>query len=351
MLGAVARSARTRAPVQHFSVAARAAAATLPGLEAAALRRAVRQYSSSFVARQTAGGSGDASSAKPGAEQAVGEEGEQAKKPEGEEEFSDEAYYADEPLAARISRYIWTTVKYSAGIGVVGLVFYAGYTIVVTLLPGGSSANAIMRHAGDVLRADPEIHAVFGSSLKAYGEDFGARNEGRRYFVPEYQYTDDWDGQAYTRVRFSIEGERGRKGVVWAEVRAGTYDFRYLIVMAKDKSRVWTVTDARRPPPTLEDRRARLSTVLADNGWVFYADGEGDERGQAEEVGSDYWLKVRHVRCDLTPGVCDAAGVTGRPAWGTHRAGEVLKGARSLGELEELTRDVAHKKKSWWWPF
>ena len=54
---------------------------------------------------------------------------------------------------------IWTTIKYSAGIAVVGLVFYAGYTIVVTLLPGGSSANAIMRHAGDVLRADPEVRA------------------------------------------------------------------------------------------------------------------------------------------------------------------------------------------------
>lgn len=44
-----------------------------------------------------------------------------------------------------------------------------------------------------------QIHAVFGSGLKAYGEDFGARNEGRRYFVPEYTYTDDWDGQTYTR--------------------------------------------------------------------------------------------------------------------------------------------------------
>ena len=37
------------------------------------------------------------------------------------------------------------------------LVFYAGYTIVVTLLPGGSSANAVMRHASEVLKADPEV--------------------------------------------------------------------------------------------------------------------------------------------------------------------------------------------------
>ena len=52
---------------------------------------------------------------------------------------------------------LWTGVKYSAGIGIVAVIFYAGYTIVVTLLPGGSSANAIMRRASDVLRADPEV--------------------------------------------------------------------------------------------------------------------------------------------------------------------------------------------------
>lgn len=153
------------------------------------------------------------------------------------------------------------------------------------------------------------------------------------------------------RVRFSIEGERQRKGLVWAEVRQGTYDFRYLIVMARDKSRVWSVLDNRRQPPTLEERRARLTSVLADNGWAYYADGEGDVRSQAEEVGSDYWLKVKHVRCDVSPAACDAAGVLGRPAWTTHKAGEVLKGVRSLRELEELTRDVTHRKKSWWWPF
>ena len=43
-----------------------------------------------------------------------------------------------------------------------------------------------------------QIHTAFGA-LKTYGEDFGARTEGRRYFVPEYKYLDDWDGQEYHR--------------------------------------------------------------------------------------------------------------------------------------------------------
>jgi hypothetical protein len=39
----------------------------------------------------------------------------------------------------------------------------------------------------------------FGSALKTYGEDFGGKSEGRRYYVPEYTYTDNWDGVTYTR--------------------------------------------------------------------------------------------------------------------------------------------------------
>jgi hypothetical protein len=67
-----------------------------------------------------------------------------------------------QPPSSSLPADIWTTIKYSFGIGLVGLVFYAGYTIVVTLLPGGSSANAIMRHAADVLRADPEVSETTG---------------------------------------------------------------------------------------------------------------------------------------------------------------------------------------------
>ena len=67
---------------------------------------------------------------------------------------------------------LWTSIKYSAGIGIVALVFYAGYTIVVTLLPGGSSANAVMRRASEVLKADPEV--LIFSSVRV--DSFHGRN-------------------------------------------------------------------------------------------------------------------------------------------------------------------------------
>lgn len=155
-------------------------------------------------------------------------------------------------------------------------------------------------------------------------------------------------------MRFSVEGERGRKGTAWAEVRQGTYDFRYLIVLAKDRSRVWSVVDNRRAPPSVEERAARLTGVLAQHGWTFYADSDGDVRAQAEAIGPvDYFSKVAVVRCDANAPACEAAGVLSRPAWKPHAGSKeaLLKGVRALDELEELTRDVTFAQAQPWYKF
>jgi hypothetical protein len=189
----------------------------------------------------------------------------------------------------------------------------------------------------------PQLSAYFGD-LKTYGEDFGSSREGRRYFVPEYSYKDEYTDVEYHRVKFNLEGERGRKAAVWAEVRQGTYDFRYLIVLLKDKSRVWSVIDNRRPDLTVEERQARLTTLIQDAGWQFYADGETDVYEQSRELG-DYWLKVKCIRCDQDPTRCDEAGITAKPAWKTH-SGAVIKGAKSLKELEGMSKDLAKQKNA-----
>ena len=148
-----------------------------------------------------------------------------------------------------------------------------------------------------------------------------------------------------------MEGERGQKATVWAEVKRGTHDLRYLIVLAKDKTRVWSVLDGRRPEPTAEERAARLTSAMQDARWVFYADNDVDAAEQAGALG-EYWLKVRCVRCDATPAACDDAGVVSRPAWTTHRKGEVLKGVRGVKDLEDAAGDLLFAKKGrWWWPF
>jgi hypothetical protein len=89
---------------------------------------------------------------------------------------------------------MWTSIKLGFATGLVGVIIYAGYTIVTTLLPLGASSNAIMRKASDVVLGDPEVHAAFGVS-KTYGLDPGGRAEGRRYFVPEYKYEDNITGE------------------------------------------------------------------------------------------------------------------------------------------------------------
>ena len=44
-----------------------------------------------------------------------------------------------------------------------------------------------------------QLVEYFGEGIKVYGEDYGGRAEGRRYFVPDFSYTDKWDGQDYHR--------------------------------------------------------------------------------------------------------------------------------------------------------
>jgi hypothetical protein len=75
-----------------------------------------------------------------------------------EQQAEDESYYAnDEPLALRISRGIWFGLQLLLGVGILSIVSFAGYSIVVTLIPSGVSPNAIMRKASVKLRADPEV--------------------------------------------------------------------------------------------------------------------------------------------------------------------------------------------------
>ena len=113
----------------------------------------------------------------------------------GGEEASGGEIPIDEPFVARASRAIWGTIKLAFGTAFFGGVLYAGYSILVVLLPVGTSSNSIMRKASDVLEQNPDVLAYFGP-IKTYGVDLGGRAEGRRFFVPEYKYEDPMTGDA-----------------------------------------------------------------------------------------------------------------------------------------------------------
>lgn len=171
----------------------------------------------------------------------------------------------------------------------------------------------------------------------------------------------------YHRVKFTLEGDRNRKASVFAEVAESTGEFRYLIVVAKDGSRVFSIIDRRPPVMNMDDRQARVSTLLQDAGWTFYADNDVDVQQQSSVLG-DYWLKVRCIRCDQNPSRCEEVGMVGNtPSWltfpvgsgatligstlakigvGNAYIGGPSKGVKELVELEDMVRPLAMDKEA-----
>lgn len=175
--------------------------------------------------------------------------------------------------------------------------------------------------------------------------------------MPDYTYVDDLTDVKYHRIKFNMEGERAKKAEIWAEVRHGTYDFRYIIAVTKDKSRVWSLLDNRPPARTLEDRQGSVTSIIQDGGWKFYTDNDVDIAEQSAHLG-DYWLKVRTVRCDRDVKECEDLGITSRPAWAIRKPAsvweriqgksegemQVIKGVRTLHELEMMTKELRKKQ-------
>lgn len=62
-----------------------------------------------------------------------------------------------------------------------------------------------------------QVIDLFGEPMKSFGMDSGSRREGRRNFLAQTQYKVEEDESQRTRIRFNVEGPRGR-GAVYAEV-------------------------------------------------------------------------------------------------------------------------------------
>ena len=103
LIAAASKSVRSRPlPVAHFSVLSQSSNLIQP-LLSADISKSLRLYSTSALRKQSGGStaaSDSSAGAKPTSEQAANEQ-----KPEqSEEQFTEDVYYEDEPLAARISR-------------------------------------------------------------------------------------------------------------------------------------------------------------------------------------------------------------------------------------------------------
>jgi hypothetical protein len=113
--------------------------------------------SQSTDATKAADKASEAAAAEEGAANKAEGESKGENQQQQEEVFEEEIPYEDEPFMAKVSRFVWTTIKVAFAGSIIAVVLYAGWTIIVTLAPSGASANAIMRKASDILKHDPEV--------------------------------------------------------------------------------------------------------------------------------------------------------------------------------------------------
>lgn len=107
-------------------------------------------------------------------------------------------------------------------------------------------------------------------------------------------------------------------------------------MLSRDQSRVWSLVDDRAPEPTVDERRQRITTLLQEHRWDFYADNDVDVGAQAAAL-DDSWAKIRCVRCDTNPAACVEAGVLGSlPTWSERESRVPVPAARGVKDLEDL---------------
>ena len=132
---------------------------------------------------------------------------------------------------------------------------YCVYLTAIELFPGRMSPNHLYNAAFEIVRNNAEVIAMAGDNMKAYGREVGGSAEGRRNHIDQYKYVDE-KGSKRTRVRFTVEGSKG-KARVWAEVCEASQpgDLAFLICQDTRTGRVHTLVDSRsyldnRDPPS-----------------------------------------------------------------------------------------------------
>lgn len=155
-------------------------------------------------------------------------------------EYDDEY---EEPKTAGQKVVAWSVLSMrllllAAGLGCLGLT-------IRELFPGRMSANTVFSESFDIVKINDEVLHITGDPVRAYGRDVGRNTEGRRNIVESRTYKDE-DGSNRTRVRFSVEGPKG-KVTVFAEVsnRMAANEYVYLMCQDRYTGRVITIYDNR----------------------------------------------------------------------------------------------------------
>lgn len=152
-------------------------------------------------------------------------------------------YEFDEPktMGEKIKFYSKLSVQWMFMMSLLGLASYMAYELIFS----GVSPTKLYDDAFARLQYDETVKAqITGEDMRCYGR---GGSESRRNQTDSFSYTEEADGSKRTRIRFNIEGKKG-KALVFAEVSDRMPDgekFVYLICQDKRTGRVLTVVDNR----------------------------------------------------------------------------------------------------------
>lgn len=168
------------------------------------------------------------------------------------DEYDDYEY--EEPKTAKEK--VWFYGTFAIRLLMLGAAIGCLVVFLREVFPGRMGPNSLFSEAFDTVQVHDNVREVTGLPMKAYGRDVG-RNEGRRNHVDSRQYDEPMDGSKRTRIRFMVEGPRG-KVRVWTEIsnKMNSGEYVYLICKDMQNGRIITIID----------NRDRLETEAASGG-------------------------------------------------------------------------------------
>jgi len=178
---------------------------------------------------------------------------------------------------------MWQILLWLAGLGIAG---WFGSVTVMELIPTATAPQSIRQRAVSVLEGDPDVVERFGKVARSYGAGYGGER-GRRNFVQSYTYSRG--GDKFTRIKFMVETDDKRKGVVFAEVaHSAPKDWVYLMLERggvggrRRRGNTVVVMDNRKPEKPLAVRQREVTNKLLSMGARLYHGGPLDAHGQGQ---------------------------------------------------------------------
>mmetsp|Transcript_7780 Transcript_7780/g.9267 ORF Transcript_7780/g.9267 Transcript_7780/m.9267 type:complete len:335 (+) Transcript_7780:352-1356(+) len=222
-------------------------------------------------------------------------------------------------------------------IGIGAAVIFFGSLIISELMPTKMSPNSVFNTVFERIKDHPEVVSRVGENIKGYGRDRNTHKEGRRNFIDHDKFT-DLDGVKHIRVKFHVEGSRGRANV-YAEVSQDMEpgEFAYIIIeqIIRGQSNAVALIDNRREM-SKEELQQKLSQKLASLNAVLYGHSNCQwTQRQIIEFG-DFAKNLKVLMCDKPDAKeeCEKAGLQGYPMWTIN--GEPLPGYQPLEQLQNI---------------